>query len=292
MKHVVALFLLAGCTSTASLTPAVRVNEARVQKTLFATLPDRIYSLSALSDGTHELITAGGRRVVGATGDVIASTEMDAKAIERAFLRARGDFAEGNVLGDERDEAITSDRKSVLVHDHGSGTQLRRFEVGEYVTGLAVANGEIIVYTYPTPDRQGAFRSLDAEGRELARWEIAPASTFSLLDGKILTLDATGFTLHTTRGETVQHFDVSGGEKFQRPMGTRLGDGQWLFAAAGSGYVPYSMITLFSSGGALLYQEIVDGRAYEVLNGTDPGTFFVSVENAVWRYTLAADSSD
>lgn len=287
MKHLVALLLLAGCTSTASLKPAVRVGDGQVQKTLVAKLPDRIYSLSALPDGTHELITAGGRRVVSATGDVIAGRELNAQAIEHAFLQARGEVAVGNVLGDERDEAVASDGKSVLVYDHASGALQRRFELGEYVTALAVANGEIIVYTYPTPDRQGAFRILDAEGRELARWQIEPESTFSLVEGKILTLDASGFTLHTTRGETVQRFAVSGGEKFQRPMGTRLADGRWLFAAAGSGYVPYSMVTLFSSDGGLLYQEIVDGRAYAVQNGTDPATFSVSVENAVWRYSIA-----
>jgi hypothetical protein len=105
------------------------------------------------------------------------------------------------------------------------------------------------------------------------------------VDGKILTVDASGFTLHTTRGERVQHFAAPEGERFRRPRGTRLAGGRWLFVATGSGYVPYSMVTIFSSDGALLYREIIDGRASAALPG-DPATFLVPAENAVWKYTL------
>src|SRR5687768_3066547 len=112
MKRCFALLLLAGCASTASLTPAVRVDDAGVQKTLFVKLPDRIFSMSPLPDGTHELITAGGRRVVDATGAVIGSSDMTAKSIDRAFVQSRGEFAVGNVLGDARAEAVAGDGRA------------------------------------------------------------------------------------------------------------------------------------------------------------------------------------
>jgi hypothetical protein len=195
---------------------------------------------------------------------------------------------QGETFSVGNEQVVVADRRAIRMHAL-DGTLLRRLTIGEYVTDLAHNDEELIVYTYPGPKRQGVFRVLGAEGRELAKWTVAPAvAGFSIVaadDGPaILTVTKDGFALQSTEGRELRRFPVALGKGFARALGTKLSGDTWVLVAVGSGYHSKTSVTVFT-GDRLVYRDDVEGRSY-ALTASGDDSFVVGIENEIWKYSL------
>jgi hypothetical protein len=307
---IVAALLLTACSSAG---PAgVAVDAAGVQKERLLVLQDeRVFAIAPLPNQELEVVTTRGHRTVNRSGDIIESTDFQAKdELFPATAHAGYDWdahalllfrEDGSVQGrvplqqsgrfaiSADGQAIVQDGsfRAIRIHD-ADGALVRRVDIGEYVTDLETTEDRLIVYTYPDANRNGVFRTLTTDGTVLARWTVAPpvgdSSVVATGNGPaILTVTETGFVMYSPEGQELRRFPAAVG-RYSAARGVRLAGDKWVLVATGDGYLPQSAITVFE-GERQVYSETVDGRSYAVAaSGED--SFLVGIENAIWKYGL------
>lgn len=220
---------------------------------------------------------------------------------------------QGEVLGriwevsSEFEIAVLGDRRVQVVVEHSSGREIGIFEVSGrraesfafpfYVTDLATADfdgddlSELLVYLYPSRDGGGDFQLLD--GRLPAEtWSVSSFSSFAVLADaggvpQVLYPVEDGFAGAALGGAITFSAGCTNAHRFSYTFAASADD-YIMIVVSGGGYLSAHMVCLFDLEGNLVYREVSDGHAYDLMafsDGDDVG-FLTNAGSSIIKYAI------
>jgi len=259
-------------------------------------LPAKMFrhSLQPLPDGQTGI---GG---FSSRPNAILMFDLSGQEVLRIGLGPSYDFPEfANVMGGSEREVVVPGRLGVRVFSL-RGTLIGTLSSSTYATIKTVVQAdddpEYEIAFVTTSLRAGPVEALvmNADGTTVSRWNDAEGGWLSFVpeldDRSLWGLTADGFTAWDAQGQRVQTFaapDVSAlryvtGAKFKHHT---------VLIASGGGYSNVSALCVFDNSRRLVFQEVYSSRIYSAFADRDADHFYVGVDDAVVKYTLATSAS-
>ena len=221
----------------------------------------------------------------------------DAGRLEGEIPDVSSEFAFGSFGGGELKVAVErSDGKSVGIFGL-SGHRAEVLSFPLYVADLGVVDpradgvADLLVYLYPNRDGGGTFQ-VRGGGWRAEPWDVPAFSSFSVLPAetsrpRVLYPVRDGFAIADYGSPPQEILGCPDAHRFAYTHAAFAGD-FLMVLVSGGGYLSAHMLCLFDGEGRLVYREVGEGHAYDLLpvSEGDAAAFLVPVGSRVVRYEV------
>lgn len=261
----------------------------------FVGAPEALAPVRSLRDG-DAIRYAGfdfpGRRLV--------FFDADGRNVATQPCRDCWDLVAADIDGAGRDSLIVRaiDGKSAAMFT-AQGTARTTYPTRGFLTdvGAGRVGGELasslFFYVAPDPDLGRGVRVLRGDGSERASWSTANvrgivASTSADGTASILSIDSnTLVEQDALSGKTLSRTALEGSSTFRSFSAGRWRDGSRVVLFSGGGYLSKHMVTVIDASGAVVFQEVGDGRSYGLsIPSRQAPMFYVALDGQVKKYSI------
>jgi hypothetical protein len=227
----------------------------------------------------------------------IASDQVEGSDQDRDVASAPRRFVTANLRnGDDPQRIAELPRGEGVEIRDSAGHLLQTVRTSEYLTDFGTVPSSdsgrqlLVLYTYPNASRGGTFQVRDGDLKQVASWaEYPPPGAFTV--GKwhdspaLFYLQSDTLVVRSPLGRALEHLHVAGADIFRRVFVQNLDDNRTAILATGSGYTPFHMVCLYDRE-RMLFQEVLSGRAYDLVPQQRASEFVVKAADGVWKYTI------
>jgi hypothetical protein len=226
--------------------------------------------------------------------------DADGRKVATQPCRDCWDLLAADVDGAGRDSLIVRaiDGKSATMFT-AQGTARTSYPTKGFLTEVAAGHvgnelaRSLFFYVAPDPDLGRGVRVLRGDGSERARWPTANvrgivASTSADGTASILSIDSnTLVEQDALSGKTLSRTALEGSSTFRSFSAGRWRNGSRVVVFSGGGYLSKHMVAVIDASGAVVFQEVGDGRSFALsIPSPQASMFYVALDGQVKKYSI------